>query len=155
MSDGLKQRVVTALILLVALIALTLLTTPLTFAAAVAVIVVLAAWEWGAFARLGGVAYRLLYTLTVLFSLLGVAALCGFWSSAGAFVLFRVILILCSGVLWWCVAAFLLVGYPGNSAGWDHRATIGLMGLLALVPTWTSLVALKSFCPQAIWCLVW
>ena len=53
MSDGLKQRVFTALILLVALIALTLLTTPLTFAAAVAVIVVLAAWEWGAFARLG------------------------------------------------------------------------------------------------------
>ena len=109
MSDGLRQRVVTALILLVALIALTLLTTPLTFAAAVAVIVVLAAWEWTAFARLGGVASRLLYTLTVFISLLGAAALCGFWSGAGAFVFFRVVLILCSGVLWWCVAAFLLV----------------------------------------------
>ncbi|MGB1748068.1 MAG: phosphatidate cytidylyltransferase, partial [Pseudohongiellaceae bacterium] len=130
MSDGLRQRVVTALILLVALITLTLLTTPLTFAAAVAVIVVLAAWEWSALARLGGVASRLLYTLTVFVSLLGAAALCCFWSSAGAFVLFRVILILCSGVVWWCLAAFLLAGYPGNSADWDHRAIIGLMGLL-------------------------
>ncbi|MFZ8956076.1 MAG: phosphatidate cytidylyltransferase, partial [Pseudohongiellaceae bacterium] len=70
MSDGLRQRVVTALILLVALIALTLLTTPLTFAAAVAVIVVLAAWEWSVLARLGGVAFRLLYTLIVFVSLL-------------------------------------------------------------------------------------
>ena len=64
MSDDLKQRVVTAVVLLVALIALTLLTTPLAFAAVVAVIIMLAAWEWGAFARLGGVASRLLYTLT-------------------------------------------------------------------------------------------
>jgi phosphatidate cytidylyltransferase len=148
MSDGLRQRVVTALILLVALIALTLLTTPLTFAAAVAVIVVLAAWEWSALARIGGVTSRLLYTLTVFISLLGAAALCGFWSGAGAFVFFRVVLILCAGVLWWCVAAFLLTGYPGNSVRWNHRATIGLMGLLALVPTWTGLVALKVILPS-------
>ena len=148
MSDGLRQRVVTALILLVALIALTLLTTPLTFAAAVAVIVGLAAWEWSALARIGGVASRLLYTLTVFISLLGAAALCGFWSGAGDFVFFRVVLILCAGVLWWCVAAFLLASYPGNSADWDHRATIGLMGLLALVPTWTGLVALKVILPS-------
>ena len=54
MSDGLKQRVVTALILLVALIALTLLTTPLTFAA---VSRLSSCWRPGSgrFARLGGV----------------------------------------------------------------------------------------------------
>ena len=148
MSNGLRQRVVTAIILLVAIIALTLLTTPLAFAAAVAVIVLLAAWEWGGFAQFGGVGSRLLYTLTVLVSLLGAAALCGFWSSAGPFAFFRVILILCCGVLWWCIAACLLAGYPGNSAHWGHRSVIGLMGLLALVPAWTGLVALKVILPS-------
>ena len=148
MSDDLKQRVVTAVVLLVALIALTLLTTPLAFAAVVAVIIMLAAWEWGAFAQFEGVALRLFYTLSVLIALVGAAALSGFWSSAESFTLFRVILILCFGVLWWCIAACLLVGYPENSACWNHKFTISLMGLLALVPTWTGLVALKVVLPS-------
>ena len=148
MSDDLKQRVVTAVVLLVALIALTLLTTPLAFAAVVAVIIMLAAWEWGAFAQFEGVALRLFYTLSVLIALVGAAALSGFWSSAESFTLFRVIMILCFGVLWWCIAAYLLVGYPENSACWNHKLTISLMGLLALVPTWTGLVALKVVLPS-------
>ena len=148
MSDDLKQRVVTAVVLLVALIALTLLTTPLAFAAVVAVIIMLAAWEWGAFAQFEGVALRLFYTLSVLIALVGAAALSGFWSSTESFTLFRVILILCFGVLWWCIAACLLVGYPENSACWNHKFTISLMGLLALVPTWTGLVALKVVLPS-------
>ena len=148
MSDDLKQRVVTAVVLLVALIALTLLTTPLAFAAVVAVIIMLAAWEWGAFAQFEGVVPRLFYTLSVFIVLVGAAALSGFWSSAESFTLFRVILILCFGVLWWCIAACLLVGYPENSACWNHKFTISLMGLLALVPTWTGLVALKVVLPS-------
>ena len=148
MSDDLKQRVVTAVVLLVALIALTLLTTPLAFAAVVAVIIVLAAWEWGAFAQFEGVVPRLFYTLSVFIALVGAAALSGFWSGVESFTLFRVILILCFGVLWWCIAACLLVGYPENSACWNQKFTISLMGLLALVPTWTGLVALKVVLPS-------
>ena len=148
MSDDLKQRVVTAVVLLVALIALTLLTTPLAFAAVVAVIIMLAAWEWGAFAQFEGVVPRLFYTLSVFIALVGAAALSGFWSGVESFTLFRVILILCFGVLWWCIAACLLVGYPENSACWNHKFTISLMGLLALVPTWTGLVALKVVLPS-------
>ena len=148
MSDDLQQRVVTAVVLLVALIALTLLTTPVAFAAVVGVIIMLAAWEWGAFAQFKGVVPRLSYTLSVFIVLVGAAALSGFWSGAESFTLFRVILILCFGVLWWCVAACLLVGYPGNSACWNHKFTISLMGLLALVPTWTGLVALKVILPS-------
>ena len=148
MSDDLRQRVVTAVVLLVALIALTLLTTPVAFAAVVGVIIMLAAWEWGAFAQFDGVVPRLFYTLSVFMVLVGVAAISGFWSGADSFTLFRVILILCFGVLWWCIAACLLVGYPENSACWDHKFTISLMGLLALVPTWTGLVALKVILPS-------
>ena len=148
MSDDLQLRVVTAVILLVALIALTLLTTPLAFAAVVAVIIVLAAWEWGAFAQFEGVVPRLFYTLSVFIALVGAAALSGFWSGVESFTLFRVILILCFGVLWWCIAACLLVGYPENSSCWNHKFTISLMGLLALVPTWTGLVALKVVLPS-------
>ena len=148
MSDDLKQRIVTAVVLLIALIALTLLTTPLAFAAVVAVIITLAAWEWGAFAQFEGVVPRLFYTLSVFIVLVGAAALSGFWSGAGSFTLFRVIVILCFGVLWWCIAACLLVGYPENSACWNHKFTISLMGLLALVPTWTGLVALKVILPS-------
>mgnify|MGYP002816725702 FL=1 len=148
MSDDLRQRVVTAVVLLVALIALTLLTTPVAFAAVVGVIIMLAAWEWGAFAQFDGVVPRLFYTLSVFMVLVGVAALSGFWSGADSFTLFRVILILCFGVLWWCIAACLLVGYPENSACWNHKFTISLMGLLALVPTWTGLVALKVILPS-------
>ena len=148
MSDDLKQRIVTAVVLLIALIALTLLTTPLAFAAVVAVIITLAAWEWGAFAQFEGVVPRLFYTLSVFTVLVGTAALSGFWSGADSFTLFRVIVILCFGVLWWCIAACLLVGYPENSACWNHKFTISLMGLLALVPTWTGLVALKVILPS-------
>ena len=148
MSDDLKQRVVTAVVLLVALIVLTLLTTPSAFAAVAAVIIMLAAWEWGAFAQFEGVAPRLFYTLSVFIVLVGVAALSGFWYGEESFTLFRVIMILCFGVLWWCIAACLLVGYPENSACWDNKFTISLMGLLALVPTWTGLVVLKVILPS-------
>ena len=148
MNDGLKQRVLTAVILVIALIALTLFTTPLIFAAVLTVILLLAAWEWTSFVEIKGIASKFSYTLTLFAMLIGAAAISGFSPSADTFTLSQVILILWIGLFWWCIAAYLLVGYPENSEIWNNKSKIGLMGLLALVPTWTGLVALKYAFPS-------
>ena len=153
MIDGLKQRVVTAIILLIALLALTLFTRPFIFAAVVAVIVALAAWEWTAFVGIEGIALKASYTSALFVMLMGAASISGFSGNADTFISYQVMLILGLGLLWWCIAAFLLIGYPESSAAWNDKFKISLMGLLTLIPTWTGLVALKYALPSGYFVL--
>ena len=42
----------------------------------------------------------------------------------------------------------MLFGYPGNARQWNDKSKIGLMGLLALIPTWVGIVVLKYLLPS-------
>ena len=147
MSDGLKQRVITAVILLLCLIAVTVLLSPFVFALVIGVVVLLASWEWGALIGLSARSSRQMYLFTVLLMLGGAILFLGLAPGSASIDLFRAMMVLCLGVVWWAVACLMLFGYPDNAAAWNDKSKIGLMGLLALVPTWVGVVVLKYLLP--------
>jgi phosphatidate cytidylyltransferase len=130
-SEALRKRIVTALVLGVALLVI-LLGLPASFTLALVTLVVLAgAWEWAGFLKLASPALRGAYVILV------AVLLWGAWrvaeSDAG-----RDALILIA-VLWWCVALLWLVFAPQRAS----RATAALAGVLALVPMWVALVCMR------------
>ncbi|MBI2384087.1 MAG: phosphatidate cytidylyltransferase [Gammaproteobacteria bacterium] len=121
----LKQRVLTALVLLpIVLGAIWLLPTPAVFAlfAAAALMV---AWEWAALMQLPAQGPRNAY-LAATAILLGAA-----WLGRGYWPWF-----MAAAFAWWCLAFFLLFGFPRNLQ--EHRPgawRLGLLGQILVLPT--------------------
>lgn len=59
----------------------------------------------------------------------------------------RAAIVLGFGVLFWSLIFLILKGYPENISAWNDKSRIALMGLLALLPTWTGVVLLKFMAP--------
>lgn len=138
----LKQRIITAAILLpIALIGFFLL-EGLAFALFIGVVVVLGAWEWARLAGFSGQFARVGYALVV--ALLLVA-------------LYRLPTItpwlLSLSVLWWLVATALVLSYPASQRHWGGRIGSLMIGLLIVLPAWQALVVLKQW-PQGNWLIV-
>lgn len=125
----LKQRIITALILLpLVLGAIFYLPTP-WFALAMVIPVALAAWEWANIMGIEQQGVRFGYALLV------VAGLSlEYW--------FGLDLVLGLSVIWWSVAVALVRAYPEKVSLWSGRAVQGLIGLLLLLPAWWGLVVL-------------
>lgn len=138
----LKQRVVTALVL-VAVVMGAIFTLPLRgFTGFLALVVAVGLWEWAALAGFKAQWSRLLYSALGL----GLMALLGWgaalWTAAPRERLIGEILALAAG--WWVLAILLVSTYPANSAHWAARWQRGLMGVLTLVPAWLAFVYLHS-----------
>ncbi len=147
MIEGLKLRVVTAVILLLALIAVTTQLSPYMFAMLMAVIVLIASWEWAGLIGLDTSKSRISYQSTIALMLMGAFFLIEVRPGATTIDAVRSSMILLLGLLWWIVAFFMLLGYPANTALWSDKSRIGLMGILTLVPTWVGIVLLKYLAP--------
>jgi len=148
MSGALKTRVITAVVLLLGLIAVAVFFPPLPFALIIALIVMMAAWEWTGFIGLTDVPARLPYMVTILLALAGCWLLLGIGLGGGAINRVAAAAVLGLGLLFWLLAFLLLRGYPENSKSWNNRSRIALMGLMALVPTWVGIVQLKFLIPE-------
>lgn len=148
MNRSLQLRIVTAVILMLGLIAITTLLSPFLFAVAVAIIVLLASWEWSALIGLQSGQQKCLYLFTVLVMLLGSFFLLEVTPGTVIVDSLRSSMVLLLGLVWWLLAFFLLLGYPDNVAQWSDKSRMGLMGILALVPTWVGVVLLKYLQPQ-------
>jgi phosphatidate cytidylyltransferase len=133
----LKQRIITALVLLPLALAGFLGLDGGAFALFVALVVVLGAWEWARLAGLLAQPLRLCY------------------AAVSALLLYLLYLmpaiipwVLGLAVLWWILAAVLVLSYPRCSRYWGGLAGRLLMGLLILLPAWQGLLLLKQW-PQA------
>lgn len=143
MSRVLKQRIITAVILIAALIAATTLLTPFYFALVLTPIVLIAAWEWGGFIGLDSKEARASYCVTIALMLLGLFFLLGIGPDVTSLDATRVVTILLLGLTFWCLSLFVLWGYPGNRDLWNDPSRIATMGIFSLIPTWIGLVQLK------------
>ena len=148
MSDGLKQRIITAVILLLCLFTATTLFPPFWFALFIAVVVLVASWEWGALIGLTDSKSRQAYLATMILMLIGALLLLGLEPGTDRIDLFRALMVLSLGLVWWLIAWLMLFGYPDNAKQWNDKSKIGLMGLLALIPTWVGIVVLKYLLPS-------
>lgn len=133
----LKQRVITALILLPIALGGFFLLDGGAFALFIAAVVAIGAWEWARLAGLSAQVGRVAYAAMVAALLYGLYLLPALapW-------------LLGAAVLWWGLATLLVMSYPDSSRFWGGLVGKLLIGLLILLPAWQGLVLLKQW-PQA------
>ncbi len=138
----LKQRVITALVLLPIALAGFFLLDGGAFALFIGAVVSLGGWEWARLAGLSGQPTRIVYGLLVaalIYGLYLVPTLAP--------------LVLVLGVLWWGAATVLVLGYPETSRYWGGTPGKLVIGLLILLPAWQGLVLFKQW-PLANWLIL-
>jgi phosphatidate cytidylyltransferase len=138
----LKQRILTALVLLPIALCGFFLLTGAYFALFIGVVVVLGAWEWARLAGLATQPMRIAYAalLALLLFLMYLTPGIGPW-------------VLGAAVIWWAVATFLVLTYPSTSEHWASAICKLVIGLLILLPAWQGLVLLKQW-PMGNWLIL-
>lgn len=138
----LKQRIITAVILAPLAIAGFVLLDGAGFALFIGAVVTLGAWEW---ARLAGEVRqksRVIYALGV--ALLMLALYQGNWPAEYVFI---------PAVIWWVLAAVMVVRYPRGHELWAGSWLAQLFGLLILLPAWYGLIWLRE-APNGLWLIM-
>ncbi|KAF1026538.1 MAG: Phosphatidate cytidylyltransferase [Pseudomonas sp.] len=145
----LKQRIITALILLPIALCGFFLLEGSGFALFIGLVVTLGAWEWARLAGFTGQLSRVVYAaiVAVLLFFMYILPELAPW-------------VLGAAVLWWALATFLVLTYPGTSSQWSSVACKLVIGLLILLPAWQGLVyikhmALGNWLIMAVMVLVW
>lgn len=131
----LKIRVVTAVVLLAVFLPVTFIAPAGLFGALVALVVVLAAWEWGRLLKLpglGSIAYAVVAALALLASLRFAPGMHGARP-----------LIEAAAVFWVLAGPFVLLRKPQLAHG-AWRLFLGLAGLVLFVACWHSLVLARA-----------
>jgi phosphatidate cytidylyltransferase len=145
----LKQRIITALILLPIALGGFFLLEGAGFALFIGLVVTLGEWERARLAGFAAQSARVIYAAAVaamLFIMYVVPGLAP-W-------------VLGAAVLWWAVATFLVLTYPQTTHHWANAATKLLIGLLILLPAWQGLIWIKqgplgNWQIMAVMVLVW
>jgi phosphatidate cytidylyltransferase len=132
----LKQRVLTALVLIPLFLLVLFKANPYWFDLFTVVVILLAAWEWSSFMGIKPWPLRLCYPIII-------QAIVTFnWSVFGVYVTGYFLLI---GLVWWPIALILVARYPKGAARWGQSMFLrGLMGFFVLVPTWFALNFIRA-----------
>lgn len=132
----LKQRLITALLLIPAVLVSTWFLPGQYFAAVLGLFVVVAAWEWAAISGVTRSNHRAVFTLIIIISI----TVCYLLKNP-----------LVTGVItglalcWWLFAAGLVIYYQRQENLRKIKPVTGcVIGILVLLPTWTSLVWLHA-----------
>lgn len=147
----LKQRIITALLLLFFVGGAVLLLPESGFTLLAIAVFSIAAWEWAQLAGfqsgLARSAYVVLHGVLAV-SLLLFSGLPGAIDSAFLQTVFTI-----AGV-WWALALLWVQSYPASSAMWQHPALRSLMGLLVLLPALLAFVYMRAAGPY-IWLVLY
>lgn len=130
----LKQRILTALVLLPLAMAGFFLLEGGAFALFIGAVVTLGGWEWAQLAGFTGQSARVGFAALVaaLLALL-------YWLPALA----PGVMLL--GILWWLLAVPLVLNYPQSGRLWEGAVRRLVIGLLILLPAWQGLLLLKQW----------
>lgn len=148
----LKQRIITALVLVVVFL-FALFRLPVTgFSGFVALVILVAAWEWANLSGYERGLPRLLYIALIAILLAGAAVYINLLPSADIALVdtSRTFSLLLVGCCWWAVALLLVQGYPSSGILWGARSLRAVMGVFVLVPTWLAFSWVRMN-PQGEW----
>ncbi len=146
----LKQRIITAVVIVAALLAAMAYLSAGQLSLLFAGIVLVAAWEWADLSDLRPQVARLAYVLAIGALIASVYALLGdvaSWSTAALQELFV------AACVWWAVALLWVKGYPVSAGLWGSRPVRIVMGVAVLLPTWLALSYLRNL-PNGAWLLL-
>lgn len=138
----LKQRVITALVLVAVLLTVMLFLPSIATVWLVTVLVLVGAWEWAAFIGKGGNGARAAFTLVIALALVGCLYL---YTRSPEFVR----LVMTVAMVWWIVA-FLWVSLAPARV---NSVSAALAGLFSLVPCWLALVYVTFSTGSTHWVL--
>ena len=137
----LRQRVITAIMLVAILLLVMLGLPPIATVGLITVLVLIGAWEWAAFLGNGSIAARSAFTLAVAASL---AALYLYGHGPE-----QVRVVMTAAMVWWMAAFFWVCLAPARV----HPFAAGFAGLMALVPCWLALVYVTLTTNNTHWVL--
>lgn len=123
----LKQRILTALILIPIFISFVLKASPQIFCFVTGFFVVLGAYEWSGLMGIKKITHKMIYPIIMFFALLGALRL-------------KIPNVIYAASFWWLFASVLVFLYPRVSDAWGKSIVIrGMMGGLVLVPCWLAI----------------
>ena len=137
----LKERVITAIILAVAVIAAIVWLPPVGLLLLMSALMLVAAWEWADLSGFVSVSAKLAYMSVVAGSMALISAYGGLLEARVEWLKLRDII--GAGCVWWAVALLWVKSYPSSHLLWGSRPVRALMGLLVLLPTWLALIYLR------------
>lgn len=143
----LKQRIISAIVLLIVVLLALFYFSPIAFAMTVGGITVLAVWEWCQFARPKNLNFSrfMIVSLSACFIFLIIYAL-SYQIDAGIILTIKTSWLLWIAAAWWIVATALVVTYPKSAAFWKKQPLFQLIfGFCALMPFLLSLVRLRLY----------
>ncbi len=142
----LKQRIITAAILLPLVIVTVLFAPNRTFLLLSAIpLLLIGGWEWSRLLSMTDIQHRTLYVLAVI-----AVATAAYFLNA---LFFKAIIVI--ALLWWVIAIGLLAVYKRESMFYMHRPWIfSSAGFIVLVSAWWFLGKLHSFNPQWVLYLI-
>lgn len=142
----LKQRLITAVVLIPLALAAIFLLPLAWFGVVVTAVLVLAAWEWSALMGVSKKLTRLAYTLlntVILAALYWLTPFEDIWQQDG--IVDGLFYVVFTAGLWWLLAIVLVFNFPRSKVLWCKScAFVGVFGVLVLVPAWAALMALRS-----------
>ena len=138
----LKERVLTAIVLVVVLLGVMLGLPPIATVWLLTLLVLVGAWEWAGFVGTSSPKSRAGFTIAVALAL--VASLY-FYTTYADFVLMTMLV----AVAWWFVAFLWVCLAPGRV----NPVTAALAGFLSLVPCWLALVHVTVSTQSTHWVL--
>jgi phosphatidate cytidylyltransferase len=134
-----KQRVITAVALAAAFLALLLNLSALAFSLVISLLVVIAGWEWSNLMKLSSVLAKAGYLLFLSLSMAAASYWLGLFErfdQARAQQMFQV------AVALWAIIFLWIQGYPSSAILWSSRPILGLLGLLLLTFTWAAVASI-------------
>ncbi|WP_443628664.1 phosphatidate cytidylyltransferase [Candidatus Njordibacter sp. Uisw_002] len=140
----LKSRIATALVIAPLTLAAVFFLPPQVFSLFIALIVLMAGWEWTAMMRLVSRSQRTVYVLSLLFAIVVVQKALPHFEE----VIFSVT------AVWWMLATGLVFLYPKASLLWCGRVSKGIVGFMVLVPTWAAMVYIREL-EQGPWLILY
>lgn len=136
----LKQRVISACIMMLVFLLVLLVLPPIAFIAFVSLGIAVGAWEWANLAGVTSPFKRALY----LFAVMGGVGLCWLILEVDASNQQRLQTLFWCSVAWWGVALLWVQGYPSSAILWGAVPVRLLMGLCVLVPAGVGLFFIRS-----------
>jgi len=134
-----KQRVITAVALAAAFLAMLLNLSALAFSLVISLLVVIAGWEWSNLMKLSSAVGKAGYLLLLSLSMAAASHWLGLFErfdQARAQQMFQVAAAL------WAIIFLWIQGYPSSAILWAARPMLGLLGLLLLTFTWAAVASI-------------
>lgn len=138
----LKLRIISAIVMAAVFLSVLFLLPPIGFSVFIAIVVVVAAWEWANLSGFESLAARVGYAAGIGATILSGYFTCGFDLPVLRVEIIKPILLVACG--FWAVALLWVQGFPQSSLLWGNRCLRLLMGVFVLLPMWLAAAYVRS-----------